>query len=145
VPGHPDRVPATIDTILGRPRTWAVVGCSPDPARDSNRIARLLRDRGNRIVPVNPGHGEILGERCYASLADAAADQPIDVVDVFRRSEQAGVHVDEAIEIGAEAVWLQLGVVDEVAAQRARDAGLMVVMDRCPAIEFGRMERAHSL
>jgi len=136
---------AAIDTLLGSPRTWAVVGCSPDPNRDSHRIARLLRERGHRIVPVNPSAAEILGATCFASLAQAAAQQSIDVVDVFRRSDHAGVHVDEAIDIGAEAVWLQLGVIDEAAAQRARDAGLMVVMDRCPAIELSRIERARSV
>jgi len=136
---------AAIDTLLGSPRTWAVVGCSPDPNRDSHRIARVLRERGHRIVPVNPSTSEILGEPCFASVSDAAAAQPIDVVDVFRRSDQAGAHVDEAIAIGAEAVWLQLGVIDEAAAQRARDAGLTVVMDRCPAIELSRIERTHSI
>jgi len=132
-----------IEEILGAPRTWAVVGCSPNPARDSQRIAHLLRDRGHAIVPINPAEVEILGERCYPTVADAAAaGVAIDVVDVFRRSAQAGAHVDEAIAIGAEAVWLQLGVIDEEAAQRGRDAGLTVVMDRCPAIELARIERA---
>ncbi len=114
--------------------TWAVVGCSPDPSRDSHRIAALLQRRGFRVIPVNPGVPEVLGERCYASLEEVP--EPVDVVDVFRRSSLAGTHVDEAIAIGARAVWLQLGVIDEAAAARARDAGLRVVMDRCPAIEL---------
>ena len=114
--------------------TWAVVGCSPDPARDSHRIASLLQRRGFRVIPVNPGVAEVLGERCFASLEDVP--EPVDVVDVFRRSSAAGAHVDEAIAIGARAVWLQLGVIDEAAAARAREAGLRVVMDRCPAIEL---------
>jgi predicted CoA-binding protein len=131
-----------IREILGRPRVWAVVGCSPDPARDSHRIAALLQREGNRVIPVNPAAQEILGERCYASLTDIPATEGVEVVDVFRRSDQAGQHVNEAIAIGAEAVWMQLGVIDEAAAQRARDAGLRVVMDRCPAIELPRLRAA---
>jgi uncharacterized protein len=123
--------------ILTRLRTWAVVGCSPEPSRDSHRIARLLKSRGYRVIPVNPAAGELLGERCYASLGEVP--ERADVVDVFRRSDAAGAHVDEAIEIGARAVWLQLGVIDEAAAERARAAGLQVVMDRCPAIELPRL------
>jgi uncharacterized protein len=125
---------------LEQTTTWAVVGCSPDPGRDSHRIAALLQRRGFRVIPVNPAATEILGERCYPSLA--AIGEPVDVVDVFRRSAEAGAHVDEAIEIGAKAVWLQLGVIDEQAAARARDAGLRVVMDRCPAIELPRLSAA---
>ena len=131
--------PATIATVLTTTRTWAVVGCSPDPSRDSHRIARLLQTRGFRVMPVNPAVEEILGERCYASVTDIPAAQGVEVVDIFRRADEAGVHVDEAIEARARAVWLQLGVVDEAAAQRALDAGLLVVMDRCPAIELPRL------
>jgi uncharacterized protein len=116
-----------------------VVGCSPDPRRDSHRIARLLQGRGFRVIPVNPAADEILGERCYPSLTAASAEEGIEVVDVFRRRDQAGAHVDEAIAIGARAVWLQLGVIDEPAAQRALAAGLQVVMDHCPAIELPRL------
>jgi predicted CoA-binding protein len=122
---------------LTEPRTWAVVGCSPSPYRDSNRIAALLKRQGHRVIPVNPEADEVLGERCYPSL-DAVPD-PVDVVDVFRRSDAAGRHVDEAIAIGAQAVWLQLGVIDHDAADRGRAAGLRVVMDRCPAIELPRL------
>ena len=126
--------------VLTAYQTWAVVGCSPDPSRDSHRIAALLQRRGYRVIPVNPVvEGELLGERCYASLGEVPASEGIEVVDVFRRSEQAGVHVDEAIAIGARAVWLQLGVIDHAAAERARAAGLEVVMDRCPAIELPRL------
>jgi uncharacterized protein len=128
-----------IREILGAPRTWAVVGCSPRPSRDSHRIAALLQRRGHRVIPVNPLADEVLGERAYPSLAQVP--ERVDVVDVFRRSELAGAHVDEAIAIGAQAVWLQLGVIDEAAADRARAAGLRVVMDRCPAIEIPRLER----
>jgi predicted CoA-binding protein len=92
---------------------------------------------GHRVIPVNPDADEVLGERCYPAL-DAVPEQ-VDVVDLFRRSEAAGEHVDEAIAIGARAVWLQLGVIDHAAAERARSAGLHVVMDRCPAIELPRL------
>jgi predicted CoA-binding protein len=122
---------------LSEPRTWAVVGCSPSPFRDSHRIAGLLMRNGHRVIPVNPDADEVLGERCYAAL-DAVPEQ-VDVVDIFRRSDAAGGHVDEAIAIGAHAVWLQLGVIDHAAAERARSAGLHVVMDRCPAIELPRL------
>lgn len=114
---------------------WAVVGWSPDAARDSNRIAALLERRGKRVVRVNP----VAGPPAVADLDAAFAEQgPIEVVDVFRRADQAGVHVDEAIALGAKAVWLQLGVIDPAAARRARDAGLEVVMDDCPAIVWAR-------
>ena len=124
--------------------TWAVVGCSPDPGRDSHRIAALLKRRGFRVIPVNPAVEEVLGERCFPSLADVPDAAAIDVVDVFRRASEAGRHVDEAIEIGARGVWMQLGVIDEAAASRARAAGLRVVMDRCPAIELPMIDAATS-
>jgi uncharacterized protein len=126
----------TIRRIAEESRTWAVVGLSPDPWRASHGVAEFLLARGYRVIPVNPQAGceEILGQRCYPDLA--SIEEPIDVVDIFRRSEQAGVHVDEAIAVGAKAVWLQLGVSDDAACRRASDAGLMVVMDRCPKIEF---------
>jgi hypothetical protein len=129
-----------IRRVLTTTTTWAVVGCSPDPRRDSHRIARLLIDRGYDVIPVNPAAcPEVLGRRCYPSLAAVPEGAGIEVVDVFRRSDRAGVHVDEAIALGAKAVWLQLGVVDEAAAERARAAGLDVVMDRCPAIELPQL------
>jgi len=135
-------VDAGVEHVLTSYRTWAVVGCSPDPWRDSHRIAALLKQHGYRVVPVNPAADEILGERCYAGLQDIPF--PVEVVDVFRRSELAGAHVDEAIAIGARAVWLQLGVHAPAAVRRARDAGLAVVEDRCPAIELPRMKRVQS-
>jgi uncharacterized protein len=113
--------------------TWAVVGWSPDPSRDSHRIAAFLEDRGKRVLRVNPN--------APGALPDLHAAGPVDVVDIFRRADQAGAHVDEAIAIGAKAVWMQLGVIDEEAAERARAAGLAVVMDRCPAIEWPRAMR----
>jgi uncharacterized protein len=131
--------PDMIRQLLTETQTWAVVGCSPDPRRDSHRIARLLQQRGFRVIPVNPAVDELLGERCYPSLLAIPAGAGVEVVDVFRRADQAGVHVDEAIRIGARGVWLQLGVIDEAAASRALDAGLQVVMNRCPAIELPRL------
>ncbi|HEY4098508.1 MAG TPA: CoA-binding protein [Baekduia sp.] len=128
-----------VRTLLTTTKTWAVVGCSPDPARDSHEVAALLQSRGFRVIPVNPSEDEILGEGCYPSLAAIPAELDVEVVDVFRRSEAAGAHVDEAIAIGAKGVWLQLGVVDHAAAARASAAGLQVVMDRCPAIELPRL------
>jgi len=128
-----------VRTILTTTRTWAVVGCSADPSRDSHRIAGLLQRSGYRVVPVNPELDEVLGERCYPSLSEIPAEKGVEVVDLFRRSEAVASHVDEAIAIGAGAVWMQLGVVDEIAAERARGAGLRVVMNRCPAIELPRL------
>lgn len=128
--------PAIIREVLTGTRTWAVVGCSPDPWRDSHRIARLLQAHGYRVIPVNPMADELLGERCYQSVTAIPAEAGVEVVDIFRRADQAGRHVDEAIAVGARAVWLQLGVVDQAAAQRALEAGLQVVMNRCPAIEL---------
>jgi hypothetical protein len=126
-----------VRAILTGTRTWAVVGCSPDPGRDSHRIASMLQRRGYTVIPVNPLASEILGERCYPTLY--AAPRGIEVVDVFRRADRAGPHVDEAIAVGARAVWMQLGVIDDAAAERGRAAGLRVVMDRCPAIELPRL------
>jgi predicted CoA-binding protein len=131
-----------IRTVLEECATWAVVGCSPDPSRDSHRIAALLQRRDKHVIPINPHAREILGERCYPSLRDVPAGTRVDVVDIFRRADDAGAHVDEAIAIGARAVWMQLGVVDHGAAARAIEAGLLVVMDRCPAIEWPRLSAA---
>jgi uncharacterized protein len=128
-----------IRTILEESETWAVIGCSPNPRRPSHGVAALLQRRGKRVIPINPECDEILGERAYPSLHDLPQGTLVDVVDIFRRSEYAGAHVDEAIAIGAGAVWLQLGVIDRVAAARALEAGLLVVMDRCPAIEWPRL------
>ena len=130
---------AGVEHVLTSYRTWAVVGCSPRRTRDSHQIAALLQRSGYRIVPVNPTCDEILGERCYASLHEIPFQ--IEVVDVFRRSDQAGAHVDEAVAIGARAVWLQLGVHAPEATAGARAAGLHVVEDRCPAIELPKLRR----
>ena len=126
--------------VLTELDTWAVVGCSSSPGRASFGVARFLQGQGKRVVPVNPAEREILDEPVYPDLAAVqAAGIEVDVVDIFRRSDQCGVHVDEAIAIGARAVWMQLGVIDDDAAARARDAGLIVVMDRCPKIEWPRL------
>jgi uncharacterized protein len=126
--------------ILTRFHVWAVVGCSPDPMRPSHGVSRTLQRHGFEMIPIYPRETEIHGVPTVPDLATAAAqrppESPIQVVDIFRASHRAGAHVDEAIDIGAKAVWLQLGVRDEAAAQRAARAGLLVVMDRCPAIDI---------
>ncbi len=129
--------PEVIRRLLSTPRRWAVVGLSENPERTAYGIARYLQDLGMEILAVHPKAESVHGAPGYASLAEVP--DPIDVVDVFVRSELAGPVVDEAIAIGAKAVWLQLGVVDEDAARRAREAGLDVVMDTCPAIEAPRL------
>ena len=119
----------TIQRILSECRTIAVVGLSSDSSRASNSVAGYMRRVGYRVIPVNPNETQVFGETSYPNLF--AVPKKIDLVDIFRRSDEAGKAVDEAIAIGAKAVWLQEGVIDSAAAQRALDAGLMVVMDRC--------------
>lgn len=125
---------AAVSYMLDDCQVWAVVGLSGSTHRDAYHIAALLKRRGKRIVPVHPSARTVLGEQGYATLADIPF--PVDVVDVFRRSDTAGQYADEAIAIGAKAVWFQLGVVDEAAFARATAAGLRMVMDTCPAIEW---------
>ncbi|MGW8566113.1 CoA-binding protein [Isoptericola sp. NPDC055881] len=127
---------ATVDRLLADTTTWAVVGLSNNTERAAYGVARVLQQAGKRVVPVHPGAETVHGEQGYASLADVPF--PVDVVDVFVRSELAGAVADEAVAIGAKAVWFQLDVIDEDAAARVRAAGLDMVMDRCPAIELGR-------
>ena len=127
-----DRV--LIDRMLDDGEVWAVVGLSGDPSRTAYSIAALLQRRGKRIVPVHPDAPVVLGEQGYATLADIPF--PVDVVDVFRRSEAAGEFADQAVAIGAGGVWFQLGVVDHDAFRRTTRAGVPMVMDTCPAIEW---------
>lgn len=129
--------PDVVRRLLTSQGRWAVVGLSGNTARTAYGVARYVQDLGMTIVPVHPRADDVHGERGYPDLA--SVDGPIDVVDVFVRSELAGRIVDEAIAVGAKAVWLQLGVVDEDAAQRAAAAGLDVVMDTCPAMEAPRL------
>ena len=121
--------PKVIDDMLSSTHTIAVVGLSSDTSRASNSVSRYMQSHGYRIIPINPNETSVLGERAYPRLEDVA--EKIDLVDIFRRSDEAGRHVDEAIRIGARAVWLQEGVIDEAAARRALDAGLGVAMDLC--------------
>ena len=121
--------PQAIKRILDECRTIAVVGLSSDPYRASNSVAGYMKQNGYKIIPVNPNETEVHGERAYRSLAEVP--EKIDLVDIFRRAEEAGAAVDEAIRVGAKAVWLQESVIDEEAAGRALDAGLLVVMDLC--------------
>ena len=128
--------PKAIETILNECRTIAVVGLSSNPMRPSYDVARYLQRQGYRIIPVNPNESEVLGERAYPSL-EKVPDK-FDLVDIFRRSEEAGEHVDEAIRLGARGVWMQDGVIDQTAAERALKAGLLVVMDNCILREHAR-------
>lgn len=124
----------TIKRILDECRTIAVVGLSSNPMRPSNGVASFMQKKGYKVIPVNPNESMVLGEKAFMNLS--AVEEKIDLVDIFRRSEEAGTVVDEAIKIGAKAVWLQEGVIDEVAAERAAKAGLLVVMDRCWLKDF---------
>jgi len=115
--------------ILNIGKTVAVVGLSPDASRPSFRVANYLKQQGYTIIPVNPSVEEIMGEKCYPDLL--SIENKPDIVDIFRRSDAVGTIVEEAIKIGAKAVWMQEGVVNETAGKRAEEAGLLVVMDRC--------------
>ena len=126
-----------IGFMLEKCETWAIVGLSGDPSRTAYRVAKFLQRHGKRIVPVHPDAPHVLGEDGYATLADIPFE--VDVVDVFRRSEAAGEFADQAVAIGAKGVWFQLGVVDHAAFRRATEAGVPMVMDTCPAMEWPRV------
>lgn len=128
-----------IADVLRSSHTIAVVGLSSNPMRPSNGVAAYLQRAGYRIIPVNPRETEVLGEKSYARLEEVP--EKIDMVDIFRRSEYVPDIVESAIRIGAKAVWMQEGVIHEAAAERARNAGLAVVMDRCTLKEHRKLER----
>lgn len=128
--------PASVRLMLDECDTWAIVGLSTDTGRTAHSIAALLQERGKRIVPIHPAAPVVLGEQGYATLAEVPFT--VDVVDVFRRSEAAGEFADQAVRIGARGVWFQLGVIDEAAFDRTVAAGVPMVMDTCPAIEWRR-------
>ena len=133
-PGHAWLDPEAIRFMLEDCETWAVVGLSGQPSRTAYEIAAYLQDKGKRVVPIHPNAPTVLGEPGYATLVDVPF--PVDVVDVFRRSEAAGEFADQAVGVGAGAVWFQLGVVDHAAFRRTTEAGVRMVMDTCPAIEW---------
>ncbi len=123
--------------LLAGAKTIAVVGLSPNPERPSHRIARRLQQWGYRVIPVRPAVAEVLGEKAYARLADVPA--PIDLVDVFRAADRLDPVVDECIALGVPALWIQEGIVNDAAAQRAAAAGVKVVMDRCISVEYRKL------
>ena len=122
-----------IDELLGL-KTWAVVGLSNNSERAAYKVAKVLIEKGHTVIPVHPKAEKVHGQKGYTKLSEI--NVPIDVVDIFVNSELAGSVVDEAIAVGAKGVWLQLDVIDEVAVSRAKSAGLLAVMNRCPAIEY---------
>jgi hypothetical protein len=126
-----------IRELLSQSTTIAVVGLSPKPSRPSYGVANYLKKQNYRIIPVNPGHHEILGEKAYPTLSDI--HEKVDIVDIFRRPEQVFPIVEEAIKIKARAVWMQSGIVNHQAAQKAKEAGLVVVMDKCMYVEHSRL------
>jgi uncharacterized protein len=131
---EPERIRAALESA----ETVAVVGCSPDPSRPSHSIARYLLEQGYRMVPVNPGHGEILGERCYPSLTEIPAAIRVDIVDVFRRSEALRALAEEAIARRVPYFFMQQGVFDEAVARSLEASGIEVAMDRCILVEHQR-------
>jgi predicted CoA-binding protein len=129
----------TLAELLSRPRTVAVVGLSPKPHRDSFKVSQYMQRQGWRIIPINPNASEILGQKAYASLSAAAAVETIELVNVFRNSEDVPPVVDEAIAVGAPAIWLQLGIRNEAALAKATAAGLQCVQDKCLLVEHARL------
>ena len=129
----------TIEQMLKESKVIAVVGLSRDSTRDSYRIAQYLKEQGYRVIPINPNMPEVLGERCYPSLLDVP--EKIDIVDIFRRPEYVRPIVDDAIMVGAKSVWMQLGIADDEAAEKATKAGLDVVMDECIRVLHQALKR----
>jgi hypothetical protein len=138
--------PKTAERILRSYRTWAVVGCSSNPTRASYGVSRYLMAQGYSVVPINPNEKVVHGQLAYPDLRSVPADDRalIEVVDIFRRSDLVLPHVQEAIEVGAKAIWMQLNVWNQEAAELATHAGLLVVMNRCPAIDHPQMIGADS-
>ena len=130
---------AAVRQSLSHCKTIAVVGLSPKPHRDSFRVAKYMQDHGFRIVPINPNAPEVLGEKSYASLTEAAQHERIDMVNCFRNSEDIPPIAAEAIAIGAKSLWLQIGVVNDAAAKLATDAGLVVVQNLCLMVEHRQL------
>ncbi len=130
---------AAIKKILKQSRVIAVVGLSPDPEKPSHGVASYLKSRGYKIIPVNPAVGEVLGEKSYPDLKSVS--EKIDAVNIFRRPESVPQIVEDAIKAGAKSVWMQEGVVHEEAARKAKEAGLLVVMDRCMMKEHAKLEK----
>ncbi len=131
-----DEIKERIEKILKNYKVVAIVGLSPKKERPSRQVAQYLQKHGHKIVPVRPGMNEILGEKCYNSLSEIPF--PIDIVDIFRKSEAVMPVIDEAIEIGAKSVWLQLGIMNPEAEKKAESAGLLVVSNRCMKIEHSK-------
>lgn len=130
---------STVRALLTQVRSIVVVGLSPKPWRDSHSVTAYMQRQGYRITGVNPGHDRILGEPCFPTLGAVPTDRPLELVNFFRSSGSVGRHMDEAVALGAAALWLQLDVIDEKAARRAAEAGVLVVMDRCLLVEHRRL------
>jgi len=126
-----------IKTLLRKSETIAIVGLSPKPERPSNAVAAYLIDHGYNVIPVNPGQHEILGRTCYPDLTSIPVE--VDIVDIFRKALDVSPSVHQALKIGARAIWMQLGIVNEAAARLAEDSGLVVIMDRCLKIDHSRL------
>jgi len=126
-----------VKEILSKYKTIAVVGISPKEDRPSFRVASYLKSKGYKIIPVNPGHEEVLGEKCYPSLKEVP--EKVEIVDIFRKAEAVEEVIKQAIEIGAKVAWMQLGIVNNKAAKLAKDAGMQVVMDKCMLVEHGKL------
>lgn len=134
-----------IRELLTDTQLWFIVGLGSDPSRPAYGVAKVLQDHGKQIIPIHPRAETVHGESGFTSIAEATkVHGPPDVVDVFVRSDRAGEFADQAIEAGAKAVWFQLDVIDHDAAKRVHEAGLLMVMDRCPAIEYRRLMAAES-